>query len=379
MILSESARRNIMWSENYLPFYICSIACHIFSMVNKKAGIYTEGASVPNTRLHILMSAFPGFGKTYFLKQFLDSKKYSYVKDSGVKGLFKSGKMSEAGFVGTVSKDNEGIQHITYGFCHPDKEGDSIMGFEEFSTVTSSFKQDFNAGLDNAILTALDTGMVGKDLGGGGIAYETNLTAWAGVQPARFDLGSGFARRLVFTALYPSIADIRTLRESRRKAKNIKIDITALKNIRLGIGQKKQEITSNLKKITFSEEFYCTMDDYENMPYDDDLFERVAIGYHLMRTDRIGDQLYITMDSELSRIMKLLRKYEGMIRRAGPLEYIWNLIRSEDYVEKGTVLNYGYKLGLENNQIQGALNNIIGIKKWAKKEGEFGIRIVKKD
>jgi hypothetical protein len=68
------------------------------------------------------------------------------------------------------------------------------------------------------------------------------------------------------------------------------------------------------------------------------------------------------MDSELSRIIKLLKKYENMIRMAGPTTFIWHLIRSEDYLEKKSVLNYGYKLGLENSQIQGALNNIIGVK-----------------
>ena len=368
-----------MYCNDYFPFYIASIACHIFNMVNKKKAIYTEGVSVPNTRLHILMSAFPGFGKTYFLKQFLDSERYSYIKKSGVKGDFKSGKMSEAGFVGTISRDHEGNRVITYGFAHPDKEGNSILGFEEFSTVTSSFKQDFNIGLDNAILTALDTGKVGKDLSAGGLNYETNLTAWAGVQPARFDLGSGFARRLIFTALYPSMKDIRDLRKNRREAKEVKINNTVLKNIRLGIGQKKQQIESNLKKITFSNEFHKNMDQFDNMPYDDELFERVAIGYHMMKADRIGDQLYITMDKELERIIKLLQKYESMIMKAGPTTFVWHLIRSEDYIEKKTVLNYGFKLGLENKQIQGALNNIIGLKKWAKKEGEFGIRILKKD
>jgi len=379
MILSEAARRKVMYSEDYFPFYIASIACHIFSMANRKSAMYTEGVSIPNTRLHILMSAFPGFGKTYFLKQFLDSERYSFVKKSGVKGIFKSGKMTEAGFVGSITKDQDGKKVITYGLCHPDREGDSILGFEEFSTVTTSFKQDFNAGLDNAVLTALDTGRVGKDLSAGELAYETNLTAWAGVQPARYDLGSGFARRLIFTAMYPSITDITRLRKNRREAKSVKIDNTVLRTIRLGIGQKKQEIESNLKKITFSNEFYKNMDKYDNMPYDDELFERVAIGYHLMKSERIGDQLYITMDKELDRIIKLLRKYEAMIKNAGPTTFIWHLIRSEDYIEKATVLNYGYKLGLENKQIQGALNNIIGLKKWAKREGEFGIRIIKKD
>jgi hypothetical protein len=378
MLLNEFARRNIMWYEDYIPFYICSIACHVFSMENRKKIIYTEGVSVPNTRLHILMSAFPGFGKTYFLKQFLDSERYSFIKKSGVMGGFKSGKMSEAGFVGTTGKDAEGNTVVTYGFAHPDKEGNNILGFEEFSTVTSSFKQDFNAGLDNAILTALDTGRVGKDLAAGGLNYETNLTAWAGVQPARFDLGSGFARRLIFTALYPSIAEIKELRQSRRTAKNIPIDITALKNIRYAIGQKRQEIISNLKKVTFSNDFYKSLDRYDNMPYDDDLFERIGLGYHLMKNERISDQIFVTREPEMDRLFDLLRKYEGMIKNAGPLTFIWHLIRSEDYVEKATVLNYGYKLGLENKQIQGALNNIIGIKKWAKKEGEFGIRIVKK-
>jgi len=377
MILDEADRRQITYASNYFPYYISSMGCHVFNMNNRKKEIYTEGNIIPNTRLHILMVAFPGFGKTFFLKQFLDDDRYSMLRKTSIKGEFKSGKMTEAGFVGSFAKNAEGVVTEKHGLCHPTKDGESILGVEEFSAVTNSLKQDYNVGLDTAILTALDSGRVGKDMADGNISYHTDLTLWAGVQPARYDLSSGFSRRFIFMTFYPTIKDIELYRDKRRRAKGIKTDYTALKNIRLAIGQRKKEIEENLTHITFSQEFYSHLNTFDHMHYDDELCERLALGYWLMRSEHIQDQLYIRLDDELKRLLNQLKVYEQTVRNTGPTTIIEKLISSEEKIQKGTVINYASRLGLGLNQIQGALNNLSVKKKIKKGDGEYEILIEK--
>ena len=376
MILDEAKRRNIIYYEKYFPFYVSSLGCHIFNQLNEEREIYTEGGVVPNTRLHILMVAFPGFGKSYFLKQQLYSKSYSLYQDSGIRCGFKSGKMTEAGFIGSVDTDENGKPVMQFGLCHQTREGKSILGIEEFSAVTNSFKQDYNVGLDTAMLTALDSGDVGKDLKGGSLTYHTQLTLWAGVQPARYDLSSGFSRRFIFMAFYPTLKDIQYFRNKRREAKGIRTNITALKNIRLSLRQRTAEIKQNLKNVVISQDFYAFINKFDQMHYDDELCERVGIGYWLMRSEHIQDQLIVRMEPELKRILLLLKDYEHTVRNTSPTTIVWKLISEENKIQKGTILNYASRLGLHNSEIQGALSTL-SRKKYIHVDG-FNVEIIKK-
>ena len=376
MILDEVKRRNIIYYDRYFPFYISSLGCHIFNQLNEEREIYTEGGVIPNTRLHILMVAFPGFGKSFFLKQQLYDKRYSLYKDSGIKCGFKSGKMTEAGFIGSVDTDENGAPVMQYGLCHPDRDGKSILGIEEFSAVTNSFKSDYNVGLDTAMLTALDSGDVGKDLKGGSLGYHTQLTLWAGVQPARYDLSSGFSRRFIFMAFYPTLRDIQYFRIKRRETKGIKTNITALKNIRMAIRQRKEDIREKLKSVTISQDFYAYINNFDQMHYDDELCERLGIGYWLMRSEHIQDQLIVKIDPELKRLLSLLKGYEHTVRNTSPTTIIWNLIKDESNLQKATILNYAGRLGLQNTEIQGGLSTL-SRKKYIKVDG-FNVSIIKK-
>ena len=112
------------------------------------------------------------------------------------------------------------------------------------------------------------------------------------------------------------------------------------------------------------------------MHYDDELCERVGIGYWLMRSEHIQDQLIVRLDPELKRILFLLKGYEQTVRNTSPTTIVWNLIKDETSLQKGTILNYAGRLGLKNGEIQGAIATL-SRKKYIKVV-KFDISIIKK-
>jgi len=336
-------------------------------MMNQTKEIYVEGGSVPNTRLHIMYVAFPEFGKSFFLKQFLESERYSIMRGTHIRGTFE-GNMSEAGFSGTI-KNIEGEKEpvITEGLCKQEKN--SIVGIEEFSAITNAFKQTYNVGLDTSLLTALDTGNVVKRLGPGKISYHTNLTLWAGVQPARYDLSSGFSRRFIFLTFYPNLNDIQRFRFARRSIKGVNVNVSALKTIRLAINEKYQQIYKNLKRVYFGQDFYAELNKMDIMHYDDELFERLAMGYWLMKTPKLQDTLEVRMEPELKRIMNLEYEYRKDVRKTSPTTIVKRLLSGQKKIKKDRLENMGISLGLTSPEINMALSNL-EIYKNIKKEGK---------
>ena len=87
--------------------------------------------------------------------------------------------------------------------------------------------------LGHSVETALDSGMIRKRLAAGKIEYQTNFTLWTGVQPARYQLSSGLARRFLFLLFIPNFKDIQAFKVNRRLAKNVKTNTLGLQKIKL--------------------------------------------------------------------------------------------------------------------------------------------------
>lgn len=366
MLLDEGKRRKISYVEKYFPFYISSIGCHMFNKMNQTKRIYTESGSVPSTRIHTLFVTFPGFGKSFFLRQFLDNPKYSLIKGSVIPTMFE-GNTSEAGFTGQVRHvEGKDDPVFTEGLCQ--EQSNSIIGIEEFSAITNALKQTYNIGLDTSLLLALDSGNVVKRLGPAKIGYHTNLTLWAGVQPARYDLGSGFARRFIFMTFYPKIGDINRYRKSRREMKGIDVSRSQMNLINMSIGKRMEEVDNDIKSVSFSKQFYEELDNLDVLHYEDELFERMALGYWVMKK-KCTDQLYITMDRELRRLIHLVHFYKKEVNTYSPQKIIWNMIRDEEKVKETTLFSYALALGFEVNEINLVLRTLYVYKK-IKKDGK---------
>lgn len=321
--LAQFNARKFINAEKLIPTYICSIGAHIFNLENKKRSIYTESGLIPDMRLHVFMVTIPGFGKTFLLNQMM-SRQVGLLADTDIRTR-KIAEMSAAGLVGTIKSTQDGNVMVHFGLLH--KYADAILGSEEFSVITTASKQGHSSTLNMVLLSALDSGEVIKDLSGKGLDYFTFSTLWAAVQPARYDLGDGFHRRFLFMVYMPSIEDIRTLRFARENSKNLVIDIKRLLEYKKAIKERVKEVHENLKNIIFAPSFYTWLHTKHIMHYEDILYERMLLGYWIMKSEIVGEELYLELNDEIKGIIDQQIKYRLEVQKGVEKIKIWEIIK----------------------------------------------------
>ena len=363
-IIKNLEDRKVAYARQFAPFYISSIATHVFNIANQRKHIYMEGGLPANTRQHILFVTVPGFGKSFILRQFLEGRN-SIINGTIIQTTFEN-MMTEAGFVGTVGKDNAGNKIEIDGLC---KEHDrSIVGIEEFSAITNSMAADYNYGLDTALLTALDSGMVRKRLAAGKLEYETHLTLWAGVQPARYNLSSGLGRRFLFVMFIPTYKDIRAFKIHRRAAKNIRVDQDVLHRLKLKMDERFDMISNRLEGISFNNEFYKELDRLNVIHYEEPIYERLALGYWLMCIDTLQGHLTIGTDVELIRLMNLEHHYRKEVKKGTQLAQVWSIIKEEGSIEEKDLMELLLDFSLDMDTSRAMIRTLIAAR-YIRREG----------
>lgn len=356
-IMDVMIDRRVVKKDLLMPYFICSIGCHMFNIMNRKKGVYMEGGLEADTRLHVLNITIPGFGKSYSLKQFLD-KKSGLLKGTKIDHTFKAS-MSTAGLVGTIRSDKDGTPRITEGVAQ--RESNSIIGIHEFSEITNAMQQNFNAGLDTAFLTLLDDGSVSKDLGGGSLSYESRLTLWPAVQPARYELSGGMGRRFIYLVFIPSKKDIDDFRDNRRRGKMMKLDEELLSKVKKGIDDKFVEIKDCIEGVIFEDNFYKWLDGKRIIPYEEILYERMALGYTIMKTEKLTPIVRVGIDDELKRIMEMQIGFRRSVKRGIDKMQIWEFVKGCKEIEHEELVEYLLEFSLDEKFIKENLNTLVKV------------------
>jgi len=189
LILTELEYRHCAYWNIYPWFYISSIGAHLFNVSSMvRQVLYISGLPY-DTRMHIFLVTYPGFGKTFWLFQFL-LPDTGLIAGTRVPVTFE-GYVTEAGWVGQFSgaADEENPEsNKRYGVAYQYATG--IAGAEEFSGINAALSQSHSKQLDSALLTSLDSGYVSKSLGPGSIKYKTSITLWC-VDPDTIVYGLG--------------------------------------------------------------------------------------------------------------------------------------------------------------------------------------------
>ena len=374
-IISLLEKRMVANVDILSPLYICSIGSHMFNMVNKTTSVFMESGLLADARVHVIMVTVPGFGKSFMLRQFLE-------KDIGICWGTKinpkwAASMTTASFVGSIKTDKEGNAIVNPGIAQ--SYNNSIIGIHEFAEITKSMTLSYNVGLHDALLAVLDDGHVRKDVAAGGLDYITMLTLFTAVQPARYELSSGLGRRLYFLVYIPTYSDIDKFRIIRRKARYVKDDKDLLNKIRKQIDEKYETI-KGVKSVRFSPAFYSWLDKNNIIPYEEILYERLAIGYTIMNKDIIRNELYIDIDNTLETIMDKQKKDRKAIKQGIHTEQVWRVIKNETKIEKNKLMDYLLEFSLSRQDILSRLKTLKGIG-WIREDKDhyYVIKRPKKD
>jgi len=296
-----------------------------FNLMNKRRYIWVRTGGVPDTRLHVLMIAPPGFCKTFWQEQFIQED-HAIFRNSGIEVGYMQ-QTTAAGFIGTTRFVN-GDRVREPGLAEIYKN--AILGVEEFSDLTVAFQTEHGRQLENALLTALDSGRVEKSLASGEIRYVTHVTLQCGVQPARYDMSGGLGRRFLFVVFIPSEEDFDRLTWARRASTGKRLNPVRVDRIRMGV----HDIIRRLEKVQEVEvdrNLYRYFDkkkavNQRVLHFEEELWERLAIGYTVMRGkfDRV---LRVTADGELLRIIERALEDRRKVQRGAAYLQVFTALK----------------------------------------------------
>lgn len=321
-VMAELESREAYKHEIYAPYYVCSYATHCFNLANQKNEIYWESKRLPNMRLHCLFVSPAGYMKSYYLGT-MGGDKYAIFKEAGIQVGYEQS-LTEAGFIGTISNMN-GVNIPTEGAAMTFRHG--MLLIDEFSAITNAMKVQYNAQMDSQLLAALDHGNVYKRLGAGKIEYKTNLSLWAGVQPARYDLTSGLGRRMCFLLFLPTRYDNEQLMETMARTRNIRPDEGNMQDLWRSINAWYNDMYK-IEKVEFDDSVLKAYKNMKLFSYESSYFDRLILGYHLAT---YGPEKHMCVSADNKDLMEVLtreKKWRDQIMQGVDFVQIERLIQS---------------------------------------------------
>ncbi len=267
-------RERALFVDELAPLFIASIGAHYANLRQHREGLnpfwLVKGVK-EDLRLPLVTVAPSGLSKSYMMKFFIKDGKFGLMDlHSGWEG-----KITEAGFVGTV-KDDE----LMYGAAWEYREG--VMAYNELTNVLMAAMTDHSAELVNQLMECLSEGKVFKRLASGRITYESLVTLWGGVQPRRFDMTAGLMRRLCPVVRIWSREDLRAIQKGRRdRGLDERWNPKEIQEFRL----KFREVGNNLKpeSATFSNPLFDYMEEKCDGPYVQMMAEKAINGIGVIK------------------------------------------------------------------------------------------------
>ena len=307
------------------PFRIASVGAAIANLRQKvkpedaqrifpqgKHTFFTPGRVPLDLRLNLLTVAPPGGGKSLYLDYFLDPV-VGFLAETPFKCL-RFTKLTSAGFIGSFYQGNKGIPVLVPGDAQ--KYPNAIMGLDEISGMLR-VRQDYDADLLDTLLQVLDRGEVHKRTAMGEIQFQTYLTVWGGSQPSptedRVNLTYGMGRRFLIMRVGRTKEEDMRVVENRRKHSVAEPNQSLLGLIRKQIKDLYEEC--RIENMTFSDDYQEFKSKLGLRSVDDEMVDRLAIGWAVMSDYDGEDSLYVGLDPRLREMILLALnwKYANLI------------------------------------------------------------------
>jgi hypothetical protein len=282
--------------------------------MNQRREIYFVGKQLPSLRVHLMWIAPSGFMKTHFGDVMGRDPHGIFHKTLIPLGSEQS--MTEAGFVGTVASVN-GLAITNPGAAELNKDG--ILFIDEFKGIQEALKNQMNSQMETQLLAALDHGNVHKRLASGAITYRTNLTLWTGIQPGSYDLSSGLGRRLCVLIFVPTELDNNAIMEIMHATQNMKPDHKKMSVLWDNINEVIRKMET-IQRIELDDSVLALYKKLNLFSFETSYFNRLIIGYHLMRYPIEPVMHMDVSDKDLMDLLVSQKKWRGDVYKG--LDYM---------------------------------------------------------
>jgi hypothetical protein len=343
--------RKIGFVDLILPHYVSAVCCHVLNLENKRREFYFEHGQPADLRLHVFFTAPPGYMKTFILKRCLD-RNNSLFGSGPVKTAFL-GEMTTAGFVGTTDLvEGETVEHTGAAYDFQDH----VLGIDEFSVITNMMQADHSKNLDNAMLTALDSGYIIKRLASGEIRYETHLTLFTGSQPARFNLTSGLGRRFDMIYFVPSRMQQDQMRQYRREGKGV-MGLTETSKAVYHLTERMLDDIKIIRSITFHDSIYTMLDTLRVPHFEEPLYEKLALGLSLS-TQPITADFIVQCTPEVKQLWTQEFDWRFKVKSGAQDSQVMQIITENPGIEEGLLKNLLLDFGMSYTETYMAVDSL---------------------
>jgi hypothetical protein len=285
-----------------VPFINASIGAHIANLYNKgheEFGytFWARHGKPVDCRLHLLMVGGSGFGKTFFIDEYLDSDTGLIYNTIPTHWILKITHKHVAGGYTDRGVFEGGIAY-TYRTA--------IIGCEEYSAVLKASDKEHSKELEEQMLQILDKGRVNYGVGTHDpIEYDTYITLIAGTQSERieaFITKSGMSRRFVMLDLSVTLKIIQEYKDSYDKATGIRPDYNKIDAIRNELKILKKNFSP--RDIIFTDEYKTwRRKNFDVLHTEWSILDRIALGWTVVNTYRGEDIIYIYPEPKLKDIL----------------------------------------------------------------------------
>ena len=314
-------RLGIYHVRDILPYYLCSIGCHVANLANKKPDrkghrvFYTRAGTVPDLRLHLYLVGPPGFSKSFFANLYFAGGMNPDPNDKTTTGIATTFDNYELGNVTSIAPiigtlvaaglDEEGVMQFGKRKGFAEEYPTHIFWAEEFGSISDQMHSQMGIGLLDVFLKLLDEGKAERNMAGGRIEVVSYASFWLGCQTERVDLPSGMARRGLFVDLTPNIKDIDGYNDAWENTENIQPEWDTINALRVQY----RRLFDNFH-VTDKIEFTPKYLKYRRglgkkgiIHTDKEILNRLAIGYAVMTNYKDG-RLVVDLNSELKSLIE---------------------------------------------------------------------------
>ena len=307
--------QRMLFAEDFAPAFLCSIGAHIANVHQFEEPFYFIKGVPENLKLSVAIVSPSGFSKSYTMKMF-GSRMYGI---SPLKAKFE-GKITEAGFVGSVSMEGEPEHGLAYHYRN------GVLMFNEITNLFFATEQGYSKELINQVMESLSEDHVSKTLKSGTVEYDTHVTIWGGVQPRRFDFSGGLGRRFIFVTKQWTQDDIDLLKFARINEKHLRPDKKEIKRIRMDINLIDDQF--DIKEIDWKggikkDFLFNQSDSHLQMS----LFERMLIGKAVMECSYSGDHLIIENSQENRNLILRMLDMQDMVAEGSDISLMTSVLR----------------------------------------------------
>jgi len=192
------------------------------------------------------------------------------------------------------------------------------------------------------------------------------LTLWAGIQPMYIELERGLMRRFwyVITLWDPNLT--RQIRRARRHAWGVRPQIPDAPAVYV-------QKVNQIREVEFRESVFRALDDFDLMPYEDELFEYFALGYALA-TMHFDDVVKVDVSDELIALWREQMKWRDYVRFGVDILLVLKLLQWKKRLSQRELVVQCARLGLSAQQTFECITKLIRMGEVKVVKGEYEIK-----